>query len=244
MTRAQAPTSPRGGVSLHGVDKTFGTAAASVHALRGIDLDIEPGELVAIVGESGSGKTTLLNVIGGIEEANSGSISVAGQDISGCRPRALSKFRRDHVGFIFQFFNLIPTLTAKENVEVIVELTGRGDRRRATELLDAVGLADRAGSFPGQLSGGQQQRVAIARALITDPDLLLADEPMGAIDVATGRRVLELLQQTNRSGLGVIMVTHNRAAADVADRIIEMRDGAIVEQRRNSAPAEASSVRW
>ncbi len=230
MTRHEAPAAPRGGVSLHGIDKTYGTAEASVHALRNIELDVEPGELVAIVGESGSGKTTLLNVIGGIEEADTGSICVAGQDISGHRPRALSRFRRDHVGFVFQFFNLIPTLTAKENVEVIVELTGRGDRRSAPGLLEAVGLADRADSFPAQLSGGQQQRVAIARALITDPDLLLADEPMGALDVATGRRVLELLQETNRSGLGVIMVTHNRAAADVADRVIYMRDGAIVER--------------
>jgi putative ABC transport system ATP-binding protein len=244
MTRHNAATAPRGGVSLHGVDKTYGTAEAAVQALRNIDLDIEPGELVAIVGESGSGKTTLLNVIGGIEEADCGSIRVAGQEISGNRPRALSKFRRDHVGFIFQFFNLIPTLTARENVEVIVELTGRGDRRSASPLLEAVGLADRADSFPAQLSGGQQQRVAIARALITDPDLLLADEPMGALDVATGRRVLELLQETNRSGLGVIMVTHNRAAADVADRIIQVRDGAIVEEHRNAAPAEATSVRW
>ena len=244
MTRHNAPVAPRGGISLHEVAKTYGTGEAAVHALKDIDLQVEPGELVAIVGESGSGKTTLLNAIGGIEEADRGSICVAGQDISGRKPRALSKFRRDHVGFEFQFFNLIPTLTAKENVEVIVELTGRGDRRSAPGLLDAVGLADRADSFPAQLSGGQQQRVAIARALITDPDLLLADEPMGALDVETGRRVLELLQDTNRSGLGVVMVTHNRAAAAVADRVIHMRDGAIVEEQRNTAPAEAASVRW
>lgn len=244
MTRHDAPARRRGGVSLRDVDKTFGAAEASVHALRKINLEVEPGEFVAIVGESGSGKTTLLNVIGGIEAADSGTICVAGQDISGRRPRALGKFRRDHVGFVFQFFNLIPTLTAKENVEVLVELTGRGDRRSASDLLSAVGLTDRTDNFPAQLSGGQQQRVAIVRALITDPDLLLADEPMGALDVATGKRVLELLQETNRSGLGVIMVTHNRTAADIADRIIVMRDGAIVEDRRNAVPADAASVHW
>ncbi|MGB1225059.1 MAG: ABC transporter ATP-binding protein [Mycobacterium sp.] len=244
MTRPNVPVQRRGGVRLHGVDKTYGTDEAAVHALRNIELHIEPGELVAIVGESGSGKTTLLNVIGGIEEADRGSICVAGQDISGYRPRSLSQFRRDHVGFVFQFFNLIPTLTARENVEVLVELTGRGDRGRAPDLLEAVGLGHRADNFPAQLSGGQQQRVAIARALITDPDLLLADEPMGALDVATGQRVLELLQETNRSGLGVIMVTHNRAAAAIADRTIQMRDGAIAAEERNATPAEATTVRW
>ncbi|MCB0925757.1 MAG: ABC transporter ATP-binding protein [Mycobacterium sp.] len=244
MTRHDAPATPRGGITLRDVTKTYGAGEAAVHALRNIDLQVEPGELVAIVGESGSGKTTLLNVIGGIEEIDRGSICVAGQDISGRKPGSLSRFRRDHVGFVFQFFNLIPTLTARENVEVIVELTGRGDRRRALHLLEAVGLADRADNFPAQLSGGQQQRVAIARALITDPDLLLADEPMGALDVETGRRVLELLQETNRSGLGVVMVTHNRAAAAIADRVVHIRDGAIVEERHNATPAEAASVRW
>lgn len=244
MAKHSAPVNRRGGVSLHGVGKTFGDAEAAVHALREITLEVEPGEMLAIVGESGSGKTTLLNVIGGIEAADTGTIVVAGQDISGRKPRALSRFRREHVGFIFQFFNLVPTLTAQENVEVVVELTGRGDRRTASDLLAAVGLADRRHNFPAQLSGGQQQRVAIARALITEPDLLLADEPMGALDVATGQRVLELLQETNRSGLGVIMVTHNRAAADVAHRVIHMRDGAIAAQHVNAAPVEATAIRW
>ena len=235
----------RGGVRLRGVSKTYAEGAAAVPALRGVDLDIRAGEFAAILGPSGSGKTTLLNVIGGIESADCGTAVVAGHDISGCRPRDLGEFRRLHVGFVFQFFNLISTLTAYENVQVVMELTGRGDSRRVPDLLAAVGLSDRDAHFPAQLSGGEQQRVSIARALATDPDLLLADEPAGALDVATGRRVLELLQQTSRAtGCGVIMVTHNEATAEVADHVVRMRDGAIVSTDRNSSPADAATLRW
>ncbi|WP_433714060.1 ABC transporter ATP-binding protein [Nocardia sp. CA-084685] len=245
---AKASTStnnwPRGGVTLREVSKTYGEGGAAVHALTDIDLDIGPGKLVAILGASGSGKTTLLNLIGGIESADSGSITVAGQDISGQHPARLGAFRRDHIGFVFQFFNLIPSLTARENVEVIVELTGRGNRRRVLELLDAVDLTDRADHFPAQLSGGQQQRVSIARALVTDPDLLLADEPTGALDVATGRGVLELLQRTSRAGRGVVMVTHNEVAAAIADRVIRMRDGHIISSDTNARPVDAATIRW
>jgi putative ABC transport system ATP-binding protein len=234
----------RGGVRLHGVSKTYGEGAAAVHALQEIELDVPAGKFAAVLGPSGSGKTTLLNIIGGIESADSGKIIVAGQDISGRRPRDLGAFRRAHVGFVFQFFNLISTLTAYENVQAVIELTGCRDRGRIPDLLAAVGLSDRGAHFPAQLSGGEQQRVAIARALATDPDLVLADEPAGALDVATGRRVLELLQQTSRSGCGVIMVTHNEAAAEVADHIVRMRDGAIVSEDRNAMPADASTIRW
>ena len=234
----------RGGVRLGGVNKTYGEGAGAVHALRDVDLDIPAGALMAILGPSGSGKTTLLNVIGGIESATSGTIVVAGQDISGRPPRDLGAFRRAHVGFVFQFFNLVPTLTAYENVQVVIELTGRGDRSRVMDLLAVVGLSDRADHFPAQLSGGEQQRVSIARALATDPDLLLADEPAGALDVATGRRVLELLQQTSRAGRGVIMVTHNEATAEIADHVVRMRDGAIVSTDRNDAPADAATIQW
>ena len=186
----------------------------------------------------------MLNVIGGIESADCGTITVAGQDISGHRPRDLDAFRRMHVGFVFQFFNLIPTLTAYENVELVIELTGRGDRDNVPDLLAAVGLSNRSAHFPSQLSGGEQQRVSIARALSTDPDLLLADEPVGALDVATGRRVLQVLQKTSRSGRGVIMVTHNEAAAEIADHVIRMRDGEIVSAETNSAPVDAATTRW
>jgi putative ABC transport system ATP-binding protein len=234
----------RGGVRLAGVSKTYGEGTVAVHALRNVDLDIPAGKLVAILGPSGSGKTTLLNIIGGIESADSGTIIVAGQDISGRRTRDLGAFRRAHVGFVFQFFNLIPTLTAYENVQVVIELTGRGDGGRVPNLLAAVGLSDRANHFPAQLSGGEQQRVAIARALATDPDLLLADEPAGALDVATGRQVLELLQQTSRAGRSVIMVTHNEAAAEIADQVMRLRDGSIGSVESNAAPADAATVRW
>uniref|UniRef100_UPI0035A151E7 ABC transporter ATP-binding protein n=1 Tax=Nocardia terpenica TaxID=455432 RepID=UPI0035A151E7 len=237
-------TTRRGGFRLRGVGKTYGVGEAAVHALDDVALDVSPGELVAVLGPSGSGKTTLLNIIGGIESADTGTIVVAGQDISRGRPAALGEFRRARIGFVFQFFNLIPTLTARENVEVIIELTGRGDRTRVPDLLAAVGLTDRAGHFPAQLSGGQQQRVSIARALATDPDLLLADEPTGALDVATGRGVLELLQRTARAGRGVVMVTHNEVAAAIADRVVRMRDGRIIADQPNPAPVDAADVRW
>ncbi|UFS97070.1 ABC transporter ATP-binding protein [Nocardia huaxiensis] len=244
-TKAHAATdTARGGIRLGGVGKTYGSGEAAVHALSGVDLDIAPGELVAILGASGSGKTTLLNIIGGIESADHGSIVVAGQDISQRNPASLGNFRRAHIGFVFQFFNLIPSLTAHENIEVVIELTGRGERRRVPDLLEAVGLADRGQHFPAQLSGGQQQRVSIARALATDPDLLLADEPTGALDVATGREVLALLQATSRGGRGVVMVTHNESAAAIADRIVRMRDGTVVASDANAEPADASTIQW
>ncbi|MCP9619454.1 ABC transporter ATP-binding protein [Nocardia otitidiscaviarum] len=243
-TAHPATDAPRGGIRLRGVGKTYGTGEAAVHALTDVDLDIAPGELVAVLGASGSGKTTLLNIAGGIETADTGTIEVAGQDISRRHPASLGEFRRDHIGFVFQFFNLIPSLTARENVEVIIELTGRGNRRAVPDLLASVGLGERADHFPAQLSGGQQQRVSVARALATDPDLLLADEPTGALDVATGREVLAVLQETSRAGRGVVMVTHNEAAAAIADRIVRMRDGRVVASDPNPEPADAATIRW
>jgi putative ABC transport system ATP-binding protein len=231
-------------VSASGVTKTYGTGDAAVAALRGVDLEINAGELVVVLGPSGSGKTTLVNVLGGIEAVTSGTVRVAGQEISGLDPSRLSAFRRDHVGFVFQFFNLIPTLTARENVDVIVELTGKGDKARVPDLLEAVGLADRMDHFPAQLSGGQQQRVALARALATDPPVLLADEPTGALDLSTGRQILRLLQQVNRSGRTVIMVTHNASAAQIADRVVTVVDGRVDSVRHNATPADADDVAW
>ncbi|MCT2592742.1 ABC transporter ATP-binding protein [Streptomyces sp. N2-109] len=241
---AQTHAPPRGGVRLRGVTKTYGSGETALRALDGVDLDIEPGELVVVLGPSGSGKTTLLNVIGGIEPADTGEISVAGTELTGRPPKDLVAFRRERVGFVFQFFNLVPTLTARENIEAMMELTGRGDRSGAPGLLGAVGLSDRMDHFPAQLSGGQQQRVSLARALATDPDLLLADEPTGALDVATGTSVLALLQETNRQGRGVLMVTHNASVAALAHLVVTMRDGRVETVRRNAAPADADTVSW
>ncbi|MEE1942554.1 ABC transporter ATP-binding protein [Streptomyces sp. TRM 70361] len=234
----------RGGARLRKVSKTYGAGEAAVTALRDVDLDVEPGEMVVILGPSGSGKTTLLNVIGGIEAADGGELEVAGETLTGRPPNSLAGFRRDRVSFVFQFFNLVPTLTARENAEVIVELTGRGDRARVPELLTAAGLADRMDHFPAQLSGGQQQRVAIARALATDPDLVLADEPTGALDTATGKSVLRLLQETNRQGRGVVMVTHNASVAAMAHLVVSMKDGRVESVERNASPADVSAVSW
>ncbi len=234
----------RHGITMRGVTKIYGDGDAQVHALRGVDLEIEQGELVVVLGPSGSGKTTMVNIIGGIEDATEGTVEVAGEVISGRRPADLSSFRREHVGFVFQFFNLIPTLTARENVEVLVELTGRGDKKRVPALLDAVGLADRADHFPSQLSGGQQQRVALARALATDPDILLADEPTGALDTATGRQILELLQRLNEEGRTVLVVTHNASVAQIANRVVTVVDGQVESVRHNAEPAAAADVSW
>ncbi len=232
------------GLSLRGVTKTYGSGEAEVHALTGIDLEIEPGELVVVLGPSGSGKTTMVNIVGGIESATSGTVVVAGEEISRHSPTELAEFRRRHVAFVFQFFNLIPTLTAQENVEVIVELTDRGSKERVPELLEAVGLADRADHFPAQLSGGQQQRVALARALATDPDILLADEPTGALDTATGRQILQLLQRTNAEGRTVLIVTHNASVAKIADRVVTVVDGRVQSVEHNPEPADAADVSW
>ena len=231
-------------VTLAGVTKVFGTGDAAVEALKGVDVTIESGELVVILGPSGSGKTTLCNIIGGIEAATSGTVTVAGEEIGDLKPADLSDFRRDHIGFVFQFFNLIATLTAKENVDIIVELTDKGDKATVPALLDSVGLGDRSDSFPAQLSGGQQQRVALARALATDPDVLLADEPTGALDLATGRQILALLQELHQAGKTVIIVTHNSSVAQIADRVLTVVDVRITESTRNAHPAAAAEVTW
>ncbi len=245
MNKYAAPSVRVGqGIRLHGVTKTYGEGDALVHALRGVDLEIEPGELVVVLGPSGSGKTTMVNIIGGIEGATDGTVEVAGEEISGRRPADLSDFRRQHVGFVFQFFNLIPTLTARENVEVLVELTGRGAKERVPGLLADVGLSDRADHFPAQLSGGQQQRVALARALATDPDILLADEPTGALDTVTGRQILALLQRLNTQGRTVLIVTHNASVAQIADRVVTVVDGRVESVRRNAEPVAAADVSW
>lgn len=231
--------------ALAGVDKVYGEGETAVHALQHVDVTLSPGELVVVLGPSGSGKTTLLNVIGGIEPPTAGEVTLGGRRIDGLGSEELTEIRRSAVGFVFQFFNLIPTLTARENVSLLAELTGHDGDGRVDEVLAAVGLADRADHFPGQLSGGQQQRVAIARALVKGPPLLLCDEPTGALDLDTGRSVLELLQRRSReAGETVMIVTHNSAIARMADRVVTMRSGRLVEDLRNPAPVDASDVEW
>ncbi|MBT8225731.1 MAG: ABC transporter ATP-binding protein [Dactylosporangium sp.] len=231
-------------VELLGAAKTYGTGHAEVHALRGVDLTVLPGEMVVLLGPSGSGKTTLLNLVGGIEPPTTGRVVVGGREITDFDEKARTTYRRGTVGFVFQFFNLVPTLTALENVRLVAELTGRGDRERAMHALEDVGLADRADHFPAQLSGGEQQRVAIARAIAKDPPLLLCDEPTGALDLETGLGVLRTLQRLNRAGRTLLVVTHNAAIAAIAHRVVRMRSGEIVTVTTTDTPGDADEVTW
>ncbi len=215
-------------VSLRGVSRVYGEGETEVRALDKIDLDLGTGEFIVLLGPSGSGKTTLLNVIGGIDSATSGTVSIDQQDLAGLKPRQLTEFRRNHVAFIFQFYNLVPTLTALENVELIAGLTG-GGKTESIEALAAVGLGEHLDRFPSALSGGQQQRVAIARALAKNSPLFLCDEPTGALDQESGTQVLDLLQQLNRDQKRtLIIVTHDESIASRASRVIRMLDGRIV----------------
>jgi putative ABC transport system ATP-binding protein len=242
MTSAPSTTAL---AALVDVEKTYGAGDSAVHALRGVSMEIRGGELVVLLGPSGSGKTTLLNVLGGIERPSAGRVVVAGHDLTQADSHALTQIRRDVVGFVFQFFNLVATLTARENVAVLAELTGHDQPGRVDAALAAVGLTDRADHFPGELSGGQQQRVAIARALVKSPALLLCDEPTGALDLQTGRTVLALLQGVAREqGRTVVIVTHNRAIAAMADRVLQMRSGEVVDDTRVDAPLPAEEVTW
>lgn len=231
--------------SLQGVEKTYGTGAAMVRALRKVDLEIRTGELMVLLGPSGSGKTTLLNIVGGIEPATAGRVTVAGTDLASLDDAARTEHRRTAVGFVFQFFNLIPTLTALENVQLIAELVGARDPERSESVLRAVGLGDRMHHFPGALSGGEQQRVAIARALVKEPPLLLCDEPTGSLDLETGRQVLALLRSlASDDGRTIVLVTHNSAIAAIADRVVTMGSGQITDVAVNPAPAPAADLEW
>ncbi len=231
-------------IGLEGVWKTYGSGDVAVDALRGLDLSIDPGQFVVILGPSGSGKTTLLNVIGGIEPATKGRVTVAGRDITSAENGDLTDYRRDTVGFVFQFFNLVPTLTALENVQLVGELVGRS-ADDALASLDSVGLSDRSDRFPASLSGGQQQRVAIARAIVKRPPLLLCDEPTGSLDLETGRQVLGVIRELGRrEGITVLLVTHNQAIAAMADRVIHVGSGELAGDERHAAPAEAAELQW
>lgn len=214
-------------MSARGVSKVYGKGEARVFALRDTNLDIREGELLIIIGPSGSGKSTLLNLIGGMDRPTTGQLLFGGRDLAQASDRELTQFRRAHVGFVFQFYNLVPTLTAVENVQVAVQIAR--NPLSAREALEQVGLRDRADFFPSELSGGQQQRVAIARALASNPPLLLCDEPTGNLDSETGRQVLDLLVHVNRTlGKTVVIITHSEEVARIGDRVACIRDGTIV----------------
>ncbi|MCJ7712680.1 MAG: ABC transporter ATP-binding protein [Chloroflexi bacterium] len=232
-------------IRIEGLTKTYGAGDLAVHALRGIDLEIRAGEFVVILGPSGSGKTTLMNVIGGIEPPTAGRITVRGREITALDDDALTDYRRTEVGFIFQFFNLIPTLTAAENVALVAELVGDRDPDLVLTALRSVALDDRADRFPGALSGGEQQRVAIARALVKHPAILLCDEPTGALDLENGRGVLATLHGASRAGgQTVILVTHNSAIATMADRVLRMGSGQLLGDTPQPSPTPPAEVRW
>jgi len=223
--------------------KVYHMGEVSVHALRGVDLDLYRGEFVVLLGPSGSGKSTLLNILGGLDVPTSGSVSYHGTELAAADDAALTRYRREHVGFVFQFYNLIPSLTARENVALVTEIARHP--LRPEEALELVGLKDRMDHFPSQLSGGEQQRVAIARAIAKQPEVLLCDEPTGALDVTTGVVVLEAIERVNRElGTTTAVITHNAVIAGMADRVLSMRDGVIAGVRYNEKKESARALVW
>ncbi len=228
---------------LEGVQKRYGEGEAAVLALRGVDLTVRPGELIVLLGPSGSGKSTLLNILGGLDRPTAGHAWSGSLDLATASDAAITAFRRRNVGFVFQFYNLIASLTAEENVELVTEVAD--DPMPAAEALDLVGLAPRRRHFPAQLSGGEQQRVAIARAIAKRPRVLLCDEPTGALDVATGIRVLETLVRANEQlGTTTLLITHNADIASIGDRVIRFADGAIRGIDTNASRARPGDLQW
>jgi putative ABC transport system ATP-binding protein len=228
---------------IQGVTKIYSMGDVQVHALRGIDLDLFAGEFLVILGPSGSGKSTLLNILGGLDIPTAGQVHYLDHNLTAAGDTALTRFRREHVGFVFQFYNLIPSLTAVENVALVTEIAEHP--MDPAEALRLVGLGDRLNHFPAQLSGGEQQRVAIARAVAKRPEILLCDEPTGALDYATGKLVLEVLERVNRTlGTIVAIITHNAAIAGMADRVVHVSSGLIADIRRNEARLSPSDLSW
>jgi putative ABC transport system ATP-binding protein len=226
-----------------GLTKVYRNGAIEVHALRGVDFEARTGEFIVILGPSGSGKSTFLNIVGGLDRASGGEVWFGEHQLTALDERGLTKYRRDHVGFVFQFYNLVPSLTARENVQLVTEIACRP--MPADEALALVGLSDRRDHFPAQLSGGEQQRVAIARAIAKNPEILLCDEPTGALDSATGIKVLEALTQVNLAvGATTLVITHNAAVREIADRFLRFADGRIVEETVNAARRAPSEVAW
>lgn len=226
-----------------GLTKIYRMGEVEVHALRGVDLDLDRGEFVVLLGPSGSGKSTLLNILGGLDRATSGHVSYHGKDLTNATGRELTEYRRYHVGFVFQFYNLIPSLTARENVSAVTEIAR--DPMKPEDALALVELGQRLDHFPSQLSGGEQQRVAIARAIAKRPAVLLCDEPTGALDSATGVIVLEALERVNRElGTTTAVITHNAGIAAMADRVVRMSDGRIVSVDANATKKSPKELEW
>ncbi len=226
-----------------GLTKTYGEGEAAVHALRGVDLVVPSGELVVLLGASGSGKSTLLNILGGLDSASTGTAHFRDRELTAMSGNELTRYRRDHVGFVFQFYNLMPSLTAEENVELVTEIASHPMDPGAA--LDLVGLGERRHHFPAQLSGGEQQRVAIARAVAKQPDVMFCDEPTGALDSTTGRAVLKVLQDVNETlGTTVLMVTHAASTAAMAHRVIRFADGTIRDVEVNETRRSAEEIVW
>ena len=228
---------------IEGVKKDYAMGEVTVSALREVSLEVFEGEFLVILGPSGSGKSTLLNIIGGMDTATAGRVLFRDQDLSAYSEAKLTQYRRHHIGFVFQFYNLMPNLTAEENVEMATQISN--DPMNAAEVLDLVELGERRTHFPSQLSGGEQQRVAIARAVAKRPEILLCDEPTGALDFATGKIVLDALSSINeRMGTTVVVITHNAAIGDMAHRVVRVMDGRVREVIENSAPKRASELSW
>lgn len=230
-------------LEINGVKKHFGEGEGRVEVLNGIDLEIEKGEICVLLGPSGSGKSTLLNIIGGIDSADSGYISIAGEKTADMNEKRLTQYRRKHLGYVFQMYNLIPNLNIKENVEVGAYLSD--NPLEIDELLKTLGLYEHRHKLPNQLSGGQQQRTAIGRAIIKNPDILLCDEPTGALDYKTSKEILKLIEEVNKKyGNTVIIVTHNDAIKNMADRVIKLRDGAVRKNYVNENKISAAELDW
>ena len=230
-------------IEFDNVTKTYGTGDARINALDGASFAVERGELAVVLGASGAGKTTALNILGGMDSATSGRVVVDGRDITHATEAELVEYRRSDVGFVFQFYNLVPNLTALENVELASQICP--DSLDARETLGRVGLGERLNNFPAQLSGGEQQRVSIARAVAKNPKLLLCDEPTGALDYKTGKQILQLLQDTCRTdGITVVLITHNAALAPMADRLIRFKSGRVTEMATNTSPTPIAQIEW
>ncbi len=226
-----------------GVTKVYEMGAVKVHALRGVDLRLRASEFIVLLGPSGSGKSTLLNILGGLDTPTAGRVTYRGRDLSGADDATRTAYRRSHVGFVFQFYNLIPSLTARENVALVTEIAR--DPMPPADALQIVGLGERMNHFPAQMSGGEQQRVAIARAIAKRPEVLLCDEPTGALDISTGVVVLEAIERINLElGTATAVITHNAAVAAIADRVVQLSDGRIVADRANGEKIPASQLSW